>query len=80
MIIVASLTTSSRTWIERFCAYPENAYLCEVDEEYIRDAFNLYGLDSDCKYYKQAISIMIDSECSSSDSSSGKKRKGMGDV
>lgn len=74
MISVVILTISSRTWIERFCAYPENAYLCEVDEEYIRDAFNLYGLDSDCKYYKQAISIMIDSECSSSDSSSGKSR------
>ena len=80
MITVAILTISSRTWIERFCAYPENAYLCEIDEEYIRDAFNLYGLDSDCKYYKQAIAIMIDSDCSSSDSSSGRKRERIGDV
>ena len=73
MIITAYLRFSNRTWIERFCAYPENTYFCEIDEEYIRDAFNLYGLDSECKYYKQAISIMIDSECSSSDSSSGKR-------
>jgi singapore isolate B (sub-type 7) whole genome shotgun sequence assembly, scaffold_0 len=60
------------TWIERFCASPENLYMCEVDEEYIRDAFNLYGLDSDCPHYKKAISMILGSDESSSDSDSGR--------
>ena len=60
------------SWIERFCSNPDNTYMCEVDEEYIRDSFNLYGLDSDCHYYKQAINMILDSESSVSETSSGR--------
>lgn len=59
------------SWIERFCSKPNNMYMCEVDEEYIRDAFNLYGLDSECHYYKQAINMILDSDSSVSETSSG---------
>ena len=66
----SDVDTQNMTWIERFCASPENLYMCEVDEEYIRDAFNLYGLDSDCPHYKKAISMILGSDESSSDSDS----------
>lgn len=45
--------------------------MCEVDEEYIRDSFNLYGLESGCALYKPAINLILDGESSSDDSSSG---------
>lgn len=48
--------------------------MCEVDEDYIRDSFNLYGLDSGCALYKPAINLILDSESSSDDSSSGSAR------
>ena len=60
-----------QTWIERFCNHPDNYYMCEVDEEYIRDSFNLYGLESGCALYKPAINLILDGESSSDDSSSG---------
>jgi casein kinase II subunit beta len=31
-------------WIEWFCNLPDHFYFCEVDEDYIRDGFNIYGL------------------------------------
>lgn len=62
------------TWIDRFCNNPDNCYMCEVDEDYIRDSFNLYGLDSGCALYKPAINLILDSESSSDDSSSGSAR------
>lgn len=45
--------------------------MCEVDEEYIRDSFNLYGLDSGCALYKPAINLILNGESSSDDSDSG---------
>ena len=60
------------SWIGHFCSKDENRYMCEVDEEWIRDSFNLYGLDNECPHYKQALNRILDSDMSSSDSSSGK--------
>jgi len=31
-------------WIEWFINVEGHQFLCEVDEDYIRDSFNLYGL------------------------------------
>jgi|TARA_B110000305_G_scaffold184366_1_gene204909 casein kinase II subunit beta len=31
-------------WIQWFCSLEGHEYMVEVDESYIRDAFNLYGL------------------------------------
>ena len=45
--------------------------MCEVDENYIRDSFNLYGLDNDCPLYKPALNLILDSDMSSSDSDIG---------
>ena len=60
------------SWISHFCNKDENCYMCEVDEEWIRDSFNLYGLDNECPHYKQALNRILDSDMSSSDSSSGR--------
>lgn len=46
--------------------------MCAVDEDWIRDAFNLYGLDRDCRLYKPAINLILGYEEVSSDSSEGK--------
>lgn len=46
--------------------------MCEVDEEYIRDSFNLYGLDSGMALYKPAINLILNGESSSDDSDSGR--------
>lgn len=61
----------SVSWIEHFCSKKENSYMCMVDEDWIRDSFNLYGLDNDCPLYKPALNLILDSSESSSDSSSG---------
>lgn len=65
------LVISSVSWIEHFCSKKENCYMCMVDEDWIHDSFNLYGLDNDCPLYKPALNLILDSSESSSDSSSG---------
>lgn len=39
-------------WIQWFCTLDENFFLCQVDEDYIRDSFNLYGLKQHFSQYK----------------------------
>ena len=48
-----------RTWIARFCNRRENQYLCEVEESFINDAFNLYGINNDFHLYKQALGVIL---------------------
>lgn len=33
-------------WIQWFCSLEGHEYLAEIDEDYIRDPFNLYGLQA----------------------------------
>ena len=62
---------SDGSWIENFCSREENWYMCAVDEDWIRDGFNLYGLDADCALYKPALNLILGCEEYSSDSSEG---------
>lgn len=48
-----------RTWIEKFISRRGNEFFCEVDEEFINEAFNLYGLSSVVQYYKEALDIIV---------------------
>lgn len=48
-------------WIQWFCSLEGHEYMVEVDESYIRDAFNLYGLQSQLgkDKFKQCIKMIL---------------------
>lgn len=48
-----------RSWISSFCSKRENQYFCEVEDSFISDAFNLYGINSEFHLYKQALSVIL---------------------
>ena len=50
------------------CSKPENTYLCKVDEDFISDAFNIYGINSDFHLYKYALDLILNNEFSDSHS------------
>ena len=36
-----------------------HAYFCEVDEDFIVDSFNLYGINGEFHLYKQALNLIL---------------------
>ncbi|EGR27920.1 hypothetical protein IMG5_186710, partial [Ichthyophthirius multifiliis] len=49
-------------WISWFCALEDHQFLCEVDENYIRDSFNLYGIKQKFNHYNDAIEMILSQE------------------
>jgi len=50
---------SEGSWILWFCNLEEHQFLCEVDEDYIKDNFNLYGLKPKFPHYDEAIDLIL---------------------
>lgn len=54
-------------WIPWFCGIRGHEALAEVEEEYIRDNFNLYGLRQQIQYYPHALEMILSNEAPDED-------------
>ncbi|EDR25541.1 casein kinase II subunit beta, putative [Entamoeba dispar SAW760] len=52
------------TWIKWFCSLEENKFMCEVDESFIDNDFNLYGLENSVPHFQLAIETILQLEYS----------------
>lgn len=57
-----SVSTQDYSWISWFCSQRGNEFFCKVDEDYIRDNFNLTGLNILVPYYNYALDMVLDVE------------------
>uniref|UniRef100_A0A7S3GHJ0 Casein kinase II subunit beta n=1 Tax=Palpitomonas bilix TaxID=652834 RepID=A0A7S3GHJ0_9EUKA len=55
------------SWIQWFCGIKGNEFFCEVDEEWIQDEFNLYGLSTQVQFYDHALDLILDFESPTED-------------
>lgn len=46
-------------WVEKALRRPENSFLCEVDESFIRNRFNLFGLEDQVPNFEVAVSTVL---------------------
>jgi len=49
-------------WIQWFCSLEGHEFFAEVDEDYIRDNFNLYGLKAKVNHYNDAMDMILSQE------------------
>lgn len=54
--------SSSYCWVSWFVSQPGNEFLLEVEEDFIRDNFNLYGLRPMFPFYDHALEMILDPE------------------
>ncbi|CAG9328304.1 unnamed protein product [Blepharisma stoltei] len=58
---------SEEGWIQWFCSLEGHEFFCEVDEEFIQDNFNLYGLKEKFAQYDEAIETILSTEIPTED-------------
>jgi len=49
-------------WVPWFCGLKGHEFFAEVEEEYIRDNFNLYGLRGRFQFYDHALEMILSNE------------------
>eukprot|EP00440_Ansanella_granifera_P044196 gb/GFBE01047896.1/.p1 GENE.gb/GFBE01047896.1/~~gb/GFBE01047896.1/.p1 ORF type:complete len:259 (+),score=52.14 gb/GFBE01047896.1/:1-777(+) len=54
-------------WIPWFCGLKGHELFAEVEEDYVRDNFNLYGLRQRFKFYDHALEMILSSEAPDDD-------------
>jgi casein kinase II subunit beta len=54
---------SDMTWIQWFCGMEGHEFFVEVEEDYINDTFNLYGLKAMFPQYQEAIELILSPTC-----------------
>lgn len=59
--ITGSSSDFTEYWIDLFLGMKGNEYFCDIDEEYIRDRFNLTGLHQEVSRLPTLIDIITDS-------------------
>jgi len=47
-------------WVNYFLSKSGNSFFCRVDESYINDSFNLYGMIQQVPYYDAALDLICD--------------------
>lgn len=50
----------SSNWISWFCSLEDHQFYCKVDEDFIRDPFNLYGLKKQFMNYEEALEMITE--------------------
>lgn len=58
----SSFDEGEYSWISYFCSLKGNEFYCEVDHDYIRDRFNLKGLERIVSNYQMSLHIILDLE------------------
>ena len=58
---------SDYSWIKWFCDLEGHEFFCEIEEDYINDNFNLYGLKSLIPKYTEALSMILSPEAPTSE-------------
>lgn len=62
MVSELSASEEGSPWISWFVGIRGNEFFCAVDEDFIRDEFNLTGLASLVPYFDYALDIILDLE------------------
>jgi casein kinase II subunit beta len=59
----SSSEMSDMTWIQWFCSMTGHEFFIEVDEDYIKDTFNLFGLKPMFSQYDEALNLILSPSC-----------------